>query len=489
MENSQKIFLLLVEASLWFVKKRTVIEMDKKKVCIIGAGIGGLTAGALLTQQGFSVDIFEKEPIVGGRALSIDMSSQTEESYKKLLARFNTRIAFSEPSLDEIFKNKMFEGYTLDLGFHMIGGGIIQKLRNIIMDHYQNITIYESRLFEQKNSHFGYFVTTADKISMLPNILRLLLSGEKTMKELDSVSITETIKKYGKGKMKAVLEVNPRLISTINNLDVISTGEVFRTQKDMKLRGVNYPKDGLLKISKTIAEFIKKNGGKIHLNSPVTTIIIKNNKAEGVVVKDETLFYDSVVSNIVVQNLFTIADESLFPTSYVTMLKSLEGTGSLCAYYSVKDINPRLLGKTFIFIERNVGVDGNDAAGMIDFIAAKTETGLSPPSHYLIQAYIICTPKEARDEAILYKLKCALDKNLERIIPDFRSQLRWVVYPTVWHLDGVAKTLHNTKPDIQTPVENLYIIGDCVKAPGIGINCAINSARIVQEMLTKSNHQ
>lgn len=463
--------------------------MDKKKVCIIGAGIGGLTAGALLVQKGFSVDIFEKEQTVGGRAVSIDMSSQTEESYKKLLARFNTRIAFSEPSLNEIFKNKMFEGYTLDLGFHMIGGGIIQKLRNVIMEYYQHITIFESRLFEQKNSHFGHFVTTADKIMMLPNILRLLLSGEQTMNELDSVSITETIKKYGKGKMKAVLEVNPRLISTINNLDVISTGEVFRTQKDMRLRGVNYPKDGLLKISKTIAEYIQKNGGRIHLNSPVSKIIIHNNKVKGVVVKDETHFYDCVLSNILVQNLFTIADESQFPSSYVTMLKSLEGTGSLCAYYSLKAIDPRLLGKTFIFIERDVGVDGNDAAGMIDFIASKAETGLSPPSHYLIQAYIICTPKEARDEEMLKKLKGALDRNLERIIPDFRSHLHWAVYPTVWHLDGVAKTLNNTKPDIQTPVENLYIIGDCVKAPGIGINCAINSAQIVQEMLTKSNHQ
>jgi protoporphyrinogen oxidase len=380
----------------------------------------------------------------------------------------------------------MFEGYTLDLGFHMIGGGIIEKLRNIIMDYYKNITIYESRLFEQKNGHFGYFVTTADKITMLPNIIRLLLSGEKTMNDLDSVSMTETIKKYGKGKMKTVLEVNPRLISTINNLDLISTGEVFRTQKDMKLRGVNYPKNGLLKISQTIADYIEKNGGKVHLNSAITKIIINNKKAEGVVVDKNNYFFDIIVSNMLVQNLFTIADEHHFPDEYVTMIKTLEGTGSLCAYYSLKQIDPRLLGKTFIFIERNIGVDGNDAVGMIDFISATAETGLSPPTHYLVQAYIICTPKEARDKKILDKLKWALDKNLERILPNFHSNLRWAIYPAIRHLDGVAKTLKNTKPDIKTPVKNLYIIGDCVKAPGIGINCAINSARIIQEMLTES---
>ncbi len=458
----------------------------KKKICIIGAGIGGLTAGALLLKNGYSVDIFEKEPTVGGRALSLEMSSQTLESYKQTLAKFNTSIVFSEPSLEEIFQNKMFEGYTLDLGFHMIGSGIVNKLRTIMMEYFENITIYQSRLYEQKNAHFGYFVTTADKLSMLPNIITLLLSGEKTMKQLDTVSMTETIKKYGKGKMKTVLEVNPRLISTINNLDLISTGEVFRTQKDMRLGGVNYPKNGLLKISQTIADYIEKNGGKIHLNSPVSKIIINNKKAEGVVVADKEQMFDTILSNILVQHLFTIADEQQFPKEYVTTLKTLEGTGSLCAYYSLKQIDPRLLGKTFIFIERDVGVDGNDAVGMIDFITAKTETGLAPSSQYLVQSYIICTPKEARDKKILNKLKAALDKNLERIIPQYHSQLQWAIYPSIWHLDGVAKTLVNTKPDIQTPVENLYIIGDCVKAPGIGINCAINSARIIQDMLSKT---
>ena len=35
-------------------------------VVIIGAGVGGLTAGALLSKAGFSVCLLEKEPHVGG---------------------------------------------------------------------------------------------------------------------------------------------------------------------------------------------------------------------------------------------------------------------------------------------------------------------------------------------------------------------------------------------------------------------------------------
>jgi protoporphyrinogen oxidase len=459
--------------------------MQKQRVCIIGAGIGGLTAGALLIQHGYSVDIYEKEPTIGGRAQSLTMKNQTLDSYQQTLQKFNTAIAFSDPPLSEIFEQNMMQGYTLDLGFHLIGGGIIRKLRSIIPESFDSITIYRSRLFEQKNSHFGTFVTTMDKLGMLRNIVRLLSSGEKTMKELDNVPMSTTIKQYGKGKMKDVLELNPRLITTINNLDLISTGEVFRTQKDMKLAGVFYPQHGVVNICQTLASYIEKNGGHIHLGTPVTAIRIENKQAKGIEIAGKQQDYDIIASDMFVQNLFSIADPSHFPPDYITMMKKLQGTGSLCAYYAFNRINEDLLGKAFVFVEHNLGIDGNDAAGMIDFMTAQPQAGLSAPNHYLVQAYIICSPKEATDKQALLRLRQALDKNIQRIIPSYKEDLHWAVYPATWHLDGVAKTIKDSKPEIQTPVKNLYLIGDCVKAKGIGINCAINSALDLDSILSQ----
>lgn len=460
--------------------------MNKKNICIIGAGIGGLTAGALLSDKGYKVTIFEKESMIGGRALSLDMSTYTFESYKKLLSEFKMHVPFSDPPLKEIFENKMLDGYNLDLGYHVIGGGIITKIKNILPNNYNNVSIFESKLYEQKNNHYGLFVTNAEKIKMLPNIFRLLFSGEKTMEKLDDVTMTETIKKYGKGKMKSVLEVNARLITTVNNLDNISTGEVFRTQRDMRLRGVRYPKNGLSNIACTLSEFIKQKGGEIHLSSPVSQIIINDKKAKGVIVNRKKYFFDTIVSSTLIQNLFKIADEKHFPKTYKDNIKSLNGTGSLCAYYSLKKIKSDLIGKTFIFIERDVGIDGKDAVGMIDFMTALPESGLAPPSNFLVQSYIICNPEEAKNTKTLERLRKILDKKLEKIIPDFRSNLNWAIYPAIWHLDGVAKIIKNEKPEIKTPVEELFIIGDCVKAPGIGINCAINSAFILADILIDS---
>jgi phytoene dehydrogenase-like protein len=463
---------------------------NKQKICIIGAGISGLTAGALLTKQGYQVTIFEKENVLGGRALSFDPSSYNAETYAQLLERFHMNVVFSEPDLSTIFDQRMLQGYTLDLGYHAIGGGVMSNLNNVLSTLGDHIDAFESNVgFITEQGYDFPFLSRVDKLRILPNILRLLLASEKTMRRLDNISITETINHYGHGKMKLILEIFSRSISTVNNLDNISTGEMFRAQRSL-LKGskpVGYPKKGLGIIHQKLAHSILQQGGNIRTGTPVQKIIIKDGTAIGVTVADKDIPFDRIISSILVQHLFTVADKNQFPKEYVKMLTSLQGTGSLCAYYALTEVNPSLLGKTFHFIERDIGVDGNDAVGMIDFMAAVPESGLSPPSQYLVQAYIICTPAEARNQKILTMLKQLLDKNLQCLIPDFRAHLRWVIYPAIWHLDGVAKTTDNVKPEIQTPIRNLLLIGDCVKAPGIGMNCAINSARICQELLTSTS--
>jgi phytoene desaturase len=40
---------------------------DKKKIAVIGAGTGGLAAAMLLAAEGHQVDVYEKQPFLGGR--------------------------------------------------------------------------------------------------------------------------------------------------------------------------------------------------------------------------------------------------------------------------------------------------------------------------------------------------------------------------------------------------------------------------------------
>ncbi len=462
--------------------------MKKKDIIIIGSGIGGLTAGALLTKKGFKVIIFEKESLIGGRALSFNTSNLTIDSYLKILSNYNMMIPFSEPELKTIFEKKKLLGYKLDLGYHAIGGGVLSNANSVLAELNNHVDILESYVGLIKENEYVFpFLSKIDKIKIFPNILRLLLVSEKTLKKLDPISITETINKYGRGKMKLILEIFSRSITTINNLDLISTGEMFRSQRNL-YRGskpVGYPKNGLESITEKLADYIKQNGGKIYLNKKVKKIIIEKQKTKGVIVDNKKYLSDIVISNTLVQDLFKIVDEKNFPKDYTKNIKSLKGTGSLCAYYSLNKLDKELIGKTFHFIERNIGIDGNDTVGMIDFMASSPDSGIAPKNKFIVQSYIICNPDEAKNFEILKKLKILLDKNLEIIIPDYKKNLNWAIYPAIWHLDGVAKTIENEKPDIKTPIKNLFIVGDSVKATGIGFNCALNSARDLVEHLSK----
>jgi len=463
------------------------MRMDAQKnknIAIIGAGIAGLTAGALLSKKGHTVTIFEKQPILGGRAASIPGTNLTLESYQRFLKDNKCFLAFSNPPITKVFEKKLLDGYRLDLGYHAIGGGVFSNLNSVLSQFQDHIDILESYVgFINDTTASFPFLSKKDKLLILPNILRLLLASEKTLNKLDDISITQTIQKYGKGKMKLILEVFSRSITTVNNLNRISTGEMFRAQRNLYKgsKPVGYPKNGLSSIHEMLAEIIKKYGGQIYLNTQVEHLLIDDATVKGIQVPGKRYSFDIVVSSVLLQELFTIADESWFPESYKNTLKSLTGTGSLCAYYALKDCPLDLIGKTFHFLERDVGVDGNDAVGMIDFMSAAPSAAISPKGEYLVQSYIICTPEEAKNKHHLNTLRKLLDKNLKILIPNYGENLIFALYPSVWHLDGVAKTIDNAKPLIHTPIKHLYVIGDGVKAMGIGFNCALNSARMLVE--------
>lgn len=468
-------------------RKKFMVTKKNKSIAIIGAGIAGLTAGALLCKKGYDVSIFEKQSTLGGRALALNGSNLTIDEYKKALASNNCFVPFSTPDLQTIFEKKLFDNYYLDLGYHAIGGGVLSNLNDVLSEFNESIEFLESYVGLIHSNHYDFpFLSKIDKLKILPNILRLLFASEHTLQKLDSISITETINRYGKGKMKHILEVFSRTITTVNNLDRISTGEMFRAQRNL-YRGskpVGYPIGGLGSIHEKLAEIIESHGGSIHLDANVEKILIENGRVKGIEHNGKKQFFETVVYSGLLQHLFRIADESKFPEPYVEMMKSLTGTGSLCAYYSLNDVPDDIIGKTFHFIERDCGVDGNDAVGMIDFMSASSDSKIAPNGKFLVQSYLICTPSEAKDKKTLEKLKNILDLNLSYLISDYKKSLNWAIYPSVWHLDGVAKTIDNKKPQIQTPIENFYVIGDGVKAMGIGFNCSLNSSRkLVDEYL------
>lgn len=460
----------------------------QQNVCIIGAGFSGLAAGVLLSKKGYRITIFEREKILGGRALSLIPSSLGLSDYLDLLSRFKISVPFSVPDLETIFEKKMIDDYKLDSGFHLIGGGRKYVADGDFADIGSNLGFLGSRTgFVTDEGYRYHFFSKLDKIKLLPRVFQLFFYyRESQLKKLDLVPIAISLKQFKNDKLKHALELFSRGISTFNDLSMISTGETIRSLPKL-LRGTHslgYPIGGLKNISNAYADFIIGNQGTIIYGTTVEEIVVENNRAQGVVVDGLFKNFDIVISSMPVQNLFSIVDESCFSSKYVNQLKNLISSGGLCAYYSLKKIsNPDLLGKTFMFLQENLDVQGGAAFGLIDFKTACPVTGLAPKDNYLVQAYVICTPDEAKNITVVKKLRNVLDSWMRKLIVDFDEQLNWAIYPAAQRLEGVAKIITNEKPTVETPIDNLYLIGDCVKAPDFGVNCAVSSARILADIL------
>lgn len=450
-----------------------------KTACIIGAGIGGLSTAALLSRDGWTCHVYEREPLIGGRAMSTNVTSK----YPALLKKYEMSIISSNPDISTLFE--VARGYTFDLGFHLIGGGKKGACVKLLQELDITIPFVGSRLGLINDKVSYPLVNTADKLSMLPRIMQLLFTRKSKIEEMKKLSMEEMIKKYGRGKLTLLLELFPRLITTVNDLSRISAGETFFAQREL-MGGdpVVYPHNGLQSITTALSNYLRTHGAAIHLNTKVSSITIDNGVASGIRCGKDEISYDVIISTLPVQHLFTVADVTAFPSDWVSYIKKLKPSASVVSYHALKNIDDYLLNKAFVFIERNTEFEGDDVVGMIDF-KMNHKTGLTPRGTCLVQSYVICSPKEAKQKQTCEALAALIDNNLARLVPSYSSHLDWQIHSAVWHLDGVAKTIDCLKPDVITPVKNLYIAGDCVSSKGVGVNCAADSAHIIIDTVNK----
>jgi choline dehydrogenase-like flavoprotein len=99
-----------------------IMGSEEFDVIVIGAGVGGPTAGAILAQkEGMKVLVLEKASRVGGRDISFDFREEGEKSYKKLISdAASTWYVKSEPDLPDLFEDGHLEGYTFEAGIHTL---------------------------------------------------------------------------------------------------------------------------------------------------------------------------------------------------------------------------------------------------------------------------------------------------------------------------------------------------------------------------------
>jgi protoporphyrinogen oxidase len=430
----------------------------EEPIYIVGAGVGGLTTGAMLAKEGFLVKILEKSSKLGGRTASIKFKNHILENGVHIMPFYKKSAIYS------ILKSL----------------GIESQLKLAKVD---DIAFHSDSKFHKYPKGIGDLL----QLSLIPlksriNLLKILLpmaftSIGKTEK-WDNLSLAEVTKKLDQ-KTNAFFEAICMLAfaDTANN---ISLGEFARTiiRANPFKGGTSefaYPDEGGYdSISKVLAQYVQEKKGNIEFNSSVKKIIVADSKVTGIITNDEKYFPTNcvVVSFPAYMAINQLFDSDVFEEKFVKKVNNLNKKTAVVEVHFALDSQIDTRQVVFPVGERYT------TKGI--FFISNITPSVSPPGEHLIIAGTPVDPSTVEDPKKIKKIVEDMKSEITKIYPKFKKALLWE-RPMAWSLvESVAKEpglVWKSKMPHEVPgVKGLFFVGDSTISYGIGTDSAAHSS-------------
>lgn len=274
----------------------------KKKIIIIGAGPGGLSAGMLLAHKGFDVTIYEKQPYVGGRTSALKAGNYTfelgptfvmlpqifEEAFQLTNRKLSDYVKLKR--LDTLYRLHYHDGKNFNVFYDK------QKLKQEIKRLFPgDETAYEKYFNDQKRKFDLMYPCLQVPYGKWYNYLRPKLL--KAFPVMDNfTSVYKVLSRYFKfEEMKMAMSFQSKYLG----MSPWECPGAFTILSYVEHAfGIYHPIGGVHKISEAMEKVIQEEGGKIILKSPVKKILISNGKISGVELMDGT----KDIADVVIMN-------------------------------------------------------------------------------------------------------------------------------------------------------------------------------------------
>ena len=275
--------------------------MQKKRVAVVGAGPGGLTAAMMLAHQGFEVMVFEKEDEVGGRNAGLRLGPYAFDVGPTFLM-----MTFI---LEEVFRltQRRMSDYLE-----------YQKLDPMYQLHFDDFTVNCSSDHETMQRELE------EKFSASGDVVRNFLSGEKKRFEKLMPALRRDYSSFSSLFSKELRRALAYFGMRQSLFDVL--GNYFEQEK-LKLSytfqakylgmspwecpggfaiipyiehnfGIWHVMGGLFKICEAMAKVVKEEGGEIYTGTPVKSLLTEGKTVTGVALENgEEVKADYVVVN------------------------------------------------------------------------------------------------------------------------------------------------------------------------------------------------
>jgi len=489
--------------------------MKNKKVIIIGSGVGGISASALLAKEGFDVEVYEKNEQPGGRASVLKEKGFTFDMgpswfmMPHVFERFfkeagdtdldDLKLFKLDPAYKVFFEDKISIEIPSSADkaastFESMEKGAGKKFKEYLSDSKIKYEIaVNSVLYKNTDNILGLI---NKDIAKHGRKLEVFLPIHKIISRYFKNSKIQQILEYNLVFLGCSPENAPGLFSMMAHVD-------FNL-------GVWYPIGGINKVIEKMTKIAQENGAKFHYNRPVEKIFISGNKASGILVNGKKIKADFIVSNA--DYKFTediLSDQKKRNLPADSWNKKVLAPSAFVIYLGVKGKTPKLIHHNLYFTEdwrphfKSIFKSPEWPVNPSIYInnPSYTDTSLAPPGH---EALMILVPvandllendiwKEHYSNYIIDYLDKKMGINLAKrtvfkkifSINDFKN--RYNSYKGN-ALGGMAHTLFQSavwRPSNRNKkIQNLFYVG-AGTVPGIGVPTSIISGHLARDRIVK----